>query len=158
MRKAQAAMEFLMTYGWAILAVLVMIGALAYFGVMRVDVPERCILATGFACKDYRAYQLAGESAGIEFVLENGRGEDVIILTPFDMRTAEGGTGTCQGSGLMPGNVSIASGARQGFICFVAFGYPGAGQMVKAEMNGSYYLSEGVYPHSFSGELIVRAR
>ena len=30
-RKSQAAMEFLMTYGWAILVVLVAIGALAYF-------------------------------------------------------------------------------------------------------------------------------
>lgn len=33
-KKAQAAMEFLMTYGWAILVVLVAIGALAYFGVI----------------------------------------------------------------------------------------------------------------------------
>ena len=31
--RAQAALEFLMTYGWAILVVLVSIGALAYFGV-----------------------------------------------------------------------------------------------------------------------------
>jgi uncharacterized protein (UPF0333 family) len=30
-RKSQAAMEFLMTYGWAILVVLVALGALAYF-------------------------------------------------------------------------------------------------------------------------------
>ena len=32
-KKGQAAMEFLMTYGWAILAAIVAIGALAYFGV-----------------------------------------------------------------------------------------------------------------------------
>ena len=31
--KGQAAMEFLMTYGWAILAAIVAIGVLAYFGV-----------------------------------------------------------------------------------------------------------------------------
>ena len=34
MKKSQAAMEFLMTYGWAILVVLVAIAALAYFGVL----------------------------------------------------------------------------------------------------------------------------
>ena len=34
-KKSQAAMEFLMTYGWAILVVLVAIGALAYFGVLK---------------------------------------------------------------------------------------------------------------------------
>ena len=42
-RKGQAAMEFLMTYGWAILVVLAAIAALAYFGVLSPGnlVPER---------------------------------------------------------------------------------------------------------------------
>lgn len=34
-KKGQAAMEFLMTYGWAILAAIVAIGVLAYFGVFN---------------------------------------------------------------------------------------------------------------------------
>ncbi len=48
-RKAQAAMEFLMTYGWAILVVLIAIGALAYFGVLSPEkfLPEKCVIATG---------------------------------------------------------------------------------------------------------------
>lgn len=36
-KKSQAAMEFLMTYGWAILVVLVFLGALTYFGVFNPD-------------------------------------------------------------------------------------------------------------------------
>jgi hypothetical protein len=42
-RKGQAAMEFLMTYGWAILVVLAAIAALAYFGVLSPGkmLPER---------------------------------------------------------------------------------------------------------------------
>ncbi|HLD42836.1 MAG TPA: hypothetical protein VJB08_02490 [Candidatus Nanoarchaeia archaeon] len=49
MKKGQAAMEFLMTYGWAILVVLVAIGALAYFGVLSPDrfLPEKCVISTG---------------------------------------------------------------------------------------------------------------
>lgn len=49
MKKAQAAMEFLMTYGWAILVVLIAIGALAYFGVLRPEqyLPEKCTISTG---------------------------------------------------------------------------------------------------------------
>ena len=49
MRKGQAAMEFLMTYGWAILVVLVAIGALAYFGVLSPDklLPEKCMISSG---------------------------------------------------------------------------------------------------------------
>jgi len=36
-KKSQAAMDFLITYGWAILIVLIMIGTLAYFGVLNPD-------------------------------------------------------------------------------------------------------------------------
>jgi len=45
MKKSQAAMEFLMTYGWAILVVLVAIAALAYFGVLSPEkfLPDRPI-------------------------------------------------------------------------------------------------------------------
>lgn len=48
-KKAQAAMEFLMTYGWAILVVLIAIGALAYFGVLSPDklLPDKCTIGTG---------------------------------------------------------------------------------------------------------------
>lgn len=58
-KRGQAALEFLMTYGWAILVVLVAIGALAYFGVLRPErlLPEKCVIATGSGvyCDDYSA-------------------------------------------------------------------------------------------------------
>ena len=57
MRKGQAAMEFLMTYGWAILVVLISIGALAYFGVNKAEqfLPEKCLIATssGIFCEEF---------------------------------------------------------------------------------------------------------
>lgn len=54
-KKSQAAMEFIMTYGWALLVVLAAIGALAYFGVLSPDkfLPEKCIVPSGMACIDY---------------------------------------------------------------------------------------------------------
>ncbi len=59
MKKGQAAMEFLMTYGWAILVVLIAIGALAYFGVLSPErfLPEKCVVSTGSGlfCDDYSA-------------------------------------------------------------------------------------------------------
>ncbi len=52
--KGQAAMEFLMTYGWAIMVVLVVIGALGYFGVLNPSrfIPEKCDISIGFSCQD----------------------------------------------------------------------------------------------------------
>ncbi|MFW5991218.1 MAG: hypothetical protein ACOCQX_03230, partial [Candidatus Nanoarchaeia archaeon] len=45
-KRAQAAMEFLMTYGWAILVVLAAVGILAYLGIfdMQKDVAAQCKL------------------------------------------------------------------------------------------------------------------
>jgi hypothetical protein len=54
--KGQAAVEFLVTYGWAIMAVLVVLGALMYFGffdtVKLAD--ERCDFGDQLRCEDYR--------------------------------------------------------------------------------------------------------
>ena len=79
-RKAQAAMEFLMTYGWAILVVLAAIAALAYFGVLNPAkfFPESCTLSptTGMACIDFRvdtdsATMLVMNSGGRDLVISN---------------------------------------------------------------------------------------
>ncbi|NQV09046.1 hypothetical protein HQ529_04300, partial [Candidatus Woesearchaeota archaeon] len=77
-KKAQAALEFLMTYGWAILVVLVVIGALAYFGVLNPTMllPEKCTLQMGLYCKDHL---IDAENGKINLKLENGMGKDIII-------------------------------------------------------------------------------
>ena len=48
MKKGQVAMEFLMTYGWAILVVIAAIGALAYFEVLSPCrfIPDGCLNIT----------------------------------------------------------------------------------------------------------------
>jgi hypothetical protein len=77
-RRSQAAMEFLMTYGWWILVVLAAIGALAYFGVLNPArfIPESCTLpsTSGLACLDFT---LSSTSAHL-FVM-NGGGRDMFI-------------------------------------------------------------------------------
>ena len=73
-RKSQVALEFLMTYGWAILVVLVAIGALAYFGVLSPDrfLPNRCTLQSGIACIDHKA-----TSTDVTVVIRNSLGYDL---------------------------------------------------------------------------------
>lgn len=55
MRHGQAAMEFLATYGWALLIILVAIGALTYMGIIDVSKtrPESCLLDQGFSCDNF---------------------------------------------------------------------------------------------------------
>jgi len=53
--KAQSAIEFLMTYGWAILIVLSVVAVLFYTGVFNPSTvaPTMCVLGAGFACQGY---------------------------------------------------------------------------------------------------------
>ena len=75
-RRAQAAMEFLMTYGWAILVVLIVIGALAYFGVLNPStvLPEKCTFPVSISCSDFGV----GGST-ITLNLLNGAGRDMNV-------------------------------------------------------------------------------
>jgi hypothetical protein len=77
MSRGQAAMEYIVTYGWAFLVILVAIGALAYFGVINPSrwVADRCDLGTQLECVDYQL-----DSAGaINLYLRNNFGKDITI-------------------------------------------------------------------------------
>jgi len=73
-KRSQAAVEFLMTYGWAILVILVAIGALANFGVLSPGqfLPSKCALPAGIICVDFNV-----GASKVDVVLRNGLGFDL---------------------------------------------------------------------------------
>ena len=94
--KSQAALEFLTTYGWAFLVILIMIGALAYFGILSPSkiLPNRCNFGTEFQCLDY---QISASTNIFKIRLKNTVGEPIAIqsitlnsetATPFSCSTA----------------------------------------------------------------------
>lgn len=78
-KKGQAAMEFLMTYGWAILVVLVAIAALAYFGVIDQSkrTPEICLFEPGMDCIESAFVDADADTA--TFLLINNKGSTITI-------------------------------------------------------------------------------
>ncbi|MBS3136458.1 hypothetical protein J4401_05870 [Candidatus Woesearchaeota archaeon] len=117
-RKAQAAMEFLMTYGWAILVVLVAIGALAYFGVLTPDklLPYRCIGPAGFDCIEKASISTGTDTGGIalsnnyvEFTVKNNLGYNIVIRDQ-DSGPAYGGSVTSGNSFTWAGGGTAAPG------------------------------------------------
>lgn len=77
--KSQAAFEFLTTYGWAFLVILIMVGTLAYFGILNPSqvLPSRCTIGAEFQCLDYQI--AAGTANTFRLRLKNNVGESVTI-------------------------------------------------------------------------------
>lgn len=164
MRRGQVAMEFIMTYGWAILAVLVAIGALAYFGVLSPQraIPERCILETGFNCRDFIVEEEDANLMQVRFTVLNGLGEGV--------RISETGTSAqIRGSGnsvpcdhpitfAVENPVLIGGGDQLGFTCVNVPGNPGEGQLARLEISLNYSLATGTYWKVTTGELTARVQ
>ena len=74
--KAQFSMEFLATYGWAILAAIVAIIVLTQFGVFKAEnfLPEACLMTPGIDCLDFKI-----ETSVITLVFQNNLGSDITI-------------------------------------------------------------------------------
>jgi len=119
-KKGQAAMEFLMTYGWAILAAIIAIGVLAYFGVFN---PGRLVGQTGIVTAPFNlvAFNLENDDEGglglgdiFNFEMTHNAGETIediaititltspssVTCTVAEVGTAcQGGTVSCIGVG-----------------------------------------------------------
>jgi hypothetical protein len=77
-RKSQAAMEFLMTYGWALLVILLVLAALAYFGMLN---PDR-FLPDKITVSDNRIQLISTQSNGL--IIKNA-GSDTLNNLQINM-------------------------------------------------------------------------
>jgi len=144
-KKGQAAMEFLMTYGWAILVVLAAIGALAYFGVLSPDrfLPEKCTMPSGIACLDF-----SGSANSIDLSIQNAAGFDMesiqISLTDLNgtICTAREFNGT------------LNNGVKDIFSCDIS-GLNANGK-IKTAIAMIYTNKQTLMNHSKAGELILK--
>ena len=75
MRRAQASLEYLITYGWAFLVIIIAIGALAYFGVLNPGrwVPDSCDFGSQLECIDW---EVTEDMESIELFVRNNFGKD----------------------------------------------------------------------------------
>ncbi|MEK6943302.1 MAG: hypothetical protein AABX00_04530 [Nanoarchaeota archaeon] len=157
-RKAQSALEFLTTYGWAFLIILIMIGALAYFGILSPSrlLPNRCNFGSEWGCVDY---QVASGTSTVRLRLKNNLGEPITINN-----IAVGTEGTtslfCTTTTPIPPITSIRSGEARD-ITFTVCGLAAAGilQGEKAKINVTidyYSVTSGInYMKQTKGDMYV---
>ncbi len=107
-KKAQGAMIFIYTYGWAILIVLAAVGVLGYMGVLNPAnyMPSKCI-SQGFTCSDFHIE--AGTPGKVTLYLANNMGfmtDDVTI----SLKNSNGVE--CCSSGFCATNQTIPNGEQ----------------------------------------------
>ncbi|MEK6847353.1 MAG: hypothetical protein AABY16_04250 [Nanoarchaeota archaeon] len=75
-KRGQAAMEFLMTYGWAILAAIVAIGVLAYFGVFS---PGKLAGSSAIVNNPFYANSWQVTTANVNLEMTNNGGDTLVV-------------------------------------------------------------------------------
>lgn len=86
--KGQAALEYLMTYGWAIVVLLLVIGLIMSSGIFSPTyfVPEQCDIGPNFPC-EFSVFTEGGNT-NIVLKVRNGFSYDV-ALNKFDMQLGD---------------------------------------------------------------------
>jgi hypothetical protein len=160
MGRAQAALEFLMTYGWAILVVLAAIGALAYFGVFNSGklVPDKCTIGPGMDIKDCKA-----STTGFTMSLYNGLGADLTNVQMI-ITFAGGSDVVCDISGVPTETYTVQYGAladsasNLSTICPLGTrdtppGTPTNGMRMDADLAVVYQKSGTQLNHTIAGKI-----
>ncbi len=111
-KKGQAAMEYLMTYGWALVALVVVIAALMATGAFNPSylIAEECTLQPDLSCGGHLLYLDGGQTI-LKFEVNNGLGYD-IELVGVAITTADGEVYDTYAS-LDPAGIDIAQGTSK---------------------------------------------
>lgn len=150
MKKGQAAVEFLMTYGWAMLSVLVMIGALTYYGVLSPSafLPERCEIVVGFTCADFAVTKDKVQLDLVNVMGEKVKIESIGIIDPETTAEAcrfaqprELGNGERSGSLSLTCTPQLEAGIKKNF---------------KIKITYSKIIENQKFTHSLTGVLYAR--
>jgi len=156
MKKGQAAMEFLMTYGWAILVVLAAIGALAYFGVLSPDrfMPSKCMISGGFSCVEYKMDGTVGAEQ-VRFYIQNNLGADARTV---DVSLFNSQNSYCAGNNTNVNLTTLMNGQKSDAIVFGTDGTncDFTGGSFKGNIIVTYQKADETETHTASGSISGR--
>lgn len=76
-KKSQAALEFMVTYGWVIVAVILVLGALAYYGVFNFNkyINDECSFGSQIYCEDF----MLQSDGTLSLRLRNNFGQEIML-------------------------------------------------------------------------------
>ena len=149
-------MEFLTTYAWAFIVILVTLGSLYYFGIFDFSrfVPQQCTFSPQFACTDFTITQNT-----ISAKLANTLGEDINVTFADifnDAATSLACASPIKAYPSQPTHLAWSSGLSLD-INFTSCGGGGliAGERIDARIRLVYYAADSPSktPHSLQGKI-----
>ncbi|MEW6329120.1 MAG: hypothetical protein AB1468_03305 [Candidatus Micrarchaeota archaeon] len=152
--KAQSAMEFLMTYGWALLVLIVIFSALYISGVFRPQTVSRCSFGPEFACVSFSIKKIAANIRA-DFIIQHSQQQTISISEVSCVRGTAVTYASVPAGAKQAVALSLDPGLRSGTFsttCYdPATGLPVAGMKVGDPFAGKIFvkwrLSTGAYPH-----------
>jgi len=154
--RGQAALEFLMTYSWALIMVLILIAAIYYFGVTKPKdlLPNRCLFSPEIECL---SYSLSSADNAFRLKLKNNAG-DMITVTAINLNN-EGSTSLACTKPSNPTNW-VHGGSQDLVFTNCNLGSTGfnPGKTAKLFINLSFYPFQGgpSYVRNVQGEIITK--
>lgn len=99
-RKAQAALEYLFTYGWAFMLIILTVGALMYFGLFDFDRlrGSDCVFPAGALCEEHYigpGISGSGNSHEVRVILRNTYGVHINLTYPMRVSDRIAGDSDC---------------------------------------------------------------
>lgn len=152
-RNGQAALEFLTTYGWAFLVIIVMIGALAYFGILNPSrfLPDRCTFPTEVPCRDSQITMDSNKNVNVSFVLADNLGNS-IHLGAFNATFVDN---NALSDSCTPDKTDVAASQTVTISCIFSAGKVSAtpGSKAKFSISGVYNVTSGVFQKPVDGDV-----
>jgi hypothetical protein len=148
MRKGQAALEFLMTYGWAILVVLILSAALMSLGVINIrdKLPEQAKFPAPFNAEEFAI----DKEGNISIQFYNALNDPITISQAVGSYS---GTDYCQNLQFFTSD-KWQVGPKETFT--LKYSCPdGAGKRVLTYLTFTYNISANNLPHTHTGYVTV---
>ncbi|MBU0894687.1 MAG: hypothetical protein KKF48_00285 [Nanoarchaeota archaeon] len=141
-KRGQAAMEFLMTYGWAILAAIIVIAVIAiYFR------PSTLVSNSVVVSAPFYGVGVTYSATQIQVEIRNNGGEDITAVTPT-LSISQPSTGTCTA----PVAVDMTAGETTVFTWTGCTGLS-SGDTISGDINVGYTRSGSSLPLTSSGSI-----
>jgi len=154
--KAQSAMEFLLTYGWAVLIMLAIIAVLFMLGIFSPSglAPNSCVMPSGFGCYGYRIAD--GGELWLDLAQSTGKGITITKMACTAKEPVESGDFVS-----IP-DIYIKSGKHQSLSGYVhctkedGVSTPAEGEYYRGTIYIDYVDEDTQMSHRLKGEISYR--